>query len=209
MQSIFGKDGLVMKGMVWLSDMVHLQLLWVLFTLAGLVIGGLFPATYALFAVQRQMIRKKSVGQLNKLFWKEYKANFVKANGLGLLSSLLVLGLYLYYQSVINIVGPMRVVFSFVAIGVIVFAAMTVVLTGPVAAHFELNIFQIIKHAVIIEVSCPIHTVAILAATAAFGWSIYQFPVLVPFVSVAIFTYLVMKIANHAFGTLENVMQHA
>lgn len=209
MQAIMDKKSSLMKAMVWLSDMVHIQFLWVVFTLAGLVVGGIFPATYAMFAVQRRLIRKKSSGQLNKLFWEEYKANFIKANILGLLFVLIVLGVYLYYQSVLNITGPLRVIFSFVAFGIVFFTTLTIVFTGPVAAHFDLDVFQIIKHALIVEVSCPIHTIGIIATTVAFIASVYQFPVLVPFVSVAIFTYSVMWIAQHAFGTLEKVMQQS
>lgn len=207
MSSIFQRDSGLMKLMTWVSDMMQVQMLWVLFSLLGMLVGGLFPATYAMFAVLRRLVRDRTQGNLNRLFWEEYRSNFSRSNRLGYtLVGISVLAFFCFRSS-LQFAGQMAPLFMVLALAAGVLSVILFLYTGPVAAHFDLSVGQILKHALIVELSCPLHTAGIAAVLGLFLWSTRAYPVLVPFVSVAIAAYLIMWIAYDAFGQLKRAKE--
>ena len=84
-------SGALYRIMVWITRLAYLHLLWILFTLAGAVIFGLFPSTTAMFAIVRDWLNGKTDRNLFSIFWIYFKAEFWKSNRLGLV----VIGLLL------------------------------------------------------------------------------------------------------------------
>lgn len=78
------KDGIIDQGDFGFN-LILLNILWVAFTLLGLVIFGLFPATIALFAVIRKWILENEDTPILQEFIKRYKAEFKMANVIGIL----------------------------------------------------------------------------------------------------------------------------
>ncbi|MEY8752880.1 YesL family protein [Alkalicoccobacillus gibsonii] len=75
---------------VWFYRLAFINLLWILFTILGLGLFGVFPATVALLATLRQLINQND-GSIFKTFWTFYKEEFIKSNGVGLCVVLLSL----------------------------------------------------------------------------------------------------------------------
>lgn len=72
---------LFIQKLYWFA---YLQLLWLLFTTCGLIIFGIFPATYALFSVWK-MQNNVSTGEVFRSFRNEYFSSFIPLNKAGLI----------------------------------------------------------------------------------------------------------------------------
>lgn len=78
-----------------IAEMVVLNILWILFSLCGMVVLGVFPASFALLErCQAVLSGEGSSGGTLKAFWAAYRHSFVRANVLGYsVGLLLVVGL--------------------------------------------------------------------------------------------------------------------
>lgn len=199
---MFHKDSFAMKVMTWLADMLHVQILWVIGSLSGFVIFGIFPATFAMFAVMREMIHNSRLFNFNRKFIQEYKDNFIKSNlyGYGLLS--IVAMLIIYFRMTLNIEHSLSILFLFLGYGMIVLFSITLLYFPVVYAHFDLNVFQLIRHSFVIMVACPLNTLGMVAGLLGLYLMHSELPILTPFVSIAIFTYALTFVANNAFEKL-------
>ena len=67
----------------WVGQLIEVSVLWVGFTLGGLVVLGMGPATIALCAIMRMWVLGKQPDQpMPSLFWTHYRKEFVRANEL-------------------------------------------------------------------------------------------------------------------------------
>src|SRR4051812_16513904 len=80
----------------WITHFAYLNILWILFTLAGAVVLGIVPSTVAMFAVARKTAMGEEDIPVFKTFWRTYRTEFIRANGLGLL--LTAIGLIWYFD---------------------------------------------------------------------------------------------------------------
>lgn len=79
----------------WFYRLAYLNILWIFFTLIGLVIVGIYPATIALLATLRQMLNQNDTG-IGKTFWHYYKTEFRMSNTLGIMITMV--GLLFYFN---------------------------------------------------------------------------------------------------------------
>ncbi|AVR00232.1 hypothetical protein OBCHQ24_14850 [Oceanobacillus iheyensis] len=85
MNVILNKYVLVLQKIYWFA---YLQALWLLFTLIGLVVLGIFPATHALFTVMKE--RDLSSNKAFHEFRNAFTRSFIKLNGAGILFGLML-----------------------------------------------------------------------------------------------------------------------
>lgn len=198
MSAIFNRDSKAMSVMTWLANMVHVQVLWVLFTLFGLVIGGLFPATFSMHAVLRKLILEKDSFSINKVFWENYKRDFIKSNMIGF--SLLFAGLLVRYYLALSLTlgNSLSPFYTLLSILLSIFFVSFILWFIPVYTHFNVSQKAHLKTALILMFSFPFHTFGMFFAVILFYWSTVHFPVLLPFVSVAILAYLITYIVLDA-----------
>ncbi|KPC99769.1 hypothetical protein LR69_02005 [Geobacillus sp. BCO2] len=79
-------DGKLYRACEWITRLAYINLLWLVFTVFGLVILGIAPATVALFTIVRKwlLFHDHDVPVL-KTFVRTYKGEFWRANRIGLL----------------------------------------------------------------------------------------------------------------------------
>src|SRR5690625_1648074 len=65
---------------VWLMCLAYLNILWLAFSLLGLLIVGFAPATLAMFSVIRKWMMGEKEVAIFPLFWKSYREEFFRAN---------------------------------------------------------------------------------------------------------------------------------
>lgn len=199
---VFHRNSLPMKVMSWLADMLHIQVLWIAYTIAGLVVGGFFPATFAMFAVMREMIHKSQDFSFHKKFKSEYRANFIKSNKLGYTLVIVAIALVFYFRMTINLDGSWAVLFVFLGYGAIILALLSLLYVPVVFAHFDLSISQILRHALIIMIASPVQSLANVVIVILFGVLTQELPALTPFISFAMFSYGITYFAYRAFNRL-------
>lgn len=207
MQRFFSPNSPLMKVMKWIERMFHVQFLWILYSLRGLVVAGLFPATAAMFATMRRLIRIPGGFGLNDYFKKEYKANFKKANGLGYLLVILLFLFILNFRSAQLMEGTAGMIFVILSFVMIVVLFLLLISSWGVMAHYELGILEIIKHTLIIFSVNPLHVVLLLISLVVFGWASWRLGILLPLVLFSMLAYIVMWLvydaANRASGRTE------
>src|SRR5690625_1006749 len=77
-----------------ICKMAYVNVLWIIFTLFGLVAFGFFPSTVALFAVTRKWIMGEHSIPVFTTFWSVFRQEFFKSTWLGI--GLFIIGYILY-----------------------------------------------------------------------------------------------------------------
>ncbi|WP_121609114.1 YesL family protein [Mesobacillus foraminis] len=181
----------------WILKLLILNLLWVMFTMAGLIILGFFPATTALFAVIRKLIMKDESVSIFQLFWSTYKLEFVKSNFLGmvvlLIGAILFMDIYILNKLDPSILNQILVILMFVLI-VIYMAVIAYIF--PVFVHYDTNISGYFKYAIILVIGRPFHTIFMLVIIIALLYLLRWIPGFIPILGFSLFALIVMKITS-------------
>ncbi|AUD14796.1 hypothetical protein CXF77_04495 [Planococcus sp. MB-3u-09] len=185
----------------WGFNLVLLNLLWLLFSFSGLVVLGIFPATAALFAVMRLMIMETDNGSMIKLFWAKFKEEFVAANVVGYM--MLLIGLVLYTDlKVLHYVNQdmLYTILMSTTMVVIFVYLLSLLYIFSVFVHYNLKVWQYPKHAFILVIARPMHTL-IMAILVVFILFLYlQLPVLIVLFGISLISYVLMKFSYLSFS---------
>lgn len=73
------------KFATYLTKIVYINLLWLLFTIFGLVVFGITPASVAALTVIRKVFHQNEDIGIFSLFLKTYKSEFFRSNKFGLI----------------------------------------------------------------------------------------------------------------------------
>lgn len=195
---------------MWITRFTYVSLLWVLFTLLGLVIFGISPATAALFVVTRKWVQKDVEIPIFQTFWNEYKENFWKTNGLGLV--LLAFGYLISIEYIVlsNMEGFMYNIATLFVIGQMILYGIVLIYFFPVYAHFNIEKrFDYYKWPFVIGVVHPILTVILIVLIAVIQFVTFYFlPIPINFVGMALSAYVASWGASLTFGKYESVSNH-
>ncbi len=69
----------------WVMRLAYLNVLWILFSLAGLVAFGLMPATAAMFTVAREWAKGNTDAPVFSVFFRAFKKEWRASQILGLI----------------------------------------------------------------------------------------------------------------------------
>ncbi len=191
----------VMNGFYKFSDCLLklsvTNILWILFSLMGIVIFGFFPATIAMFTVVRKIMLKEDVAVL-RTFWKVYKTEFWKSNLLGLI--LVIIG-YIFYIDLNYLKHSTNVIqFLYAPLLIMNFIyGLSLLYIFPVYAEYKLRIPMLIKNAFLLMVLYPIFTISMILFCIIFYHIMIIVPSLIIFFSGSVTSYILMKFANLAF----------
>ncbi|WP_049568027.1 YesL family protein [Nonomuraea sp. SBT364] len=164
---------------VW---MAQLNLLWIVFTLAGGVVFGIGPATLAAYALARRHAQGESI-QAWAEFRDAYRREFARGSLLVLpvaVLAVVLVGNYLYFLTLGPDLGVWRLA-TFVAL--LVLAGVGTFL-GPLYAHYDLPIRGYIPKASLLALTRPASTVLLLFALWAIVYVTMTLPVLAPVISI-------------------------
>ncbi len=181
----------------WVMRLAYVNFLWVFFTMSGLVLFGFFPATVAMFAVVRKWVRKETDVPVFNLFWKTYKADFLKSNLLGLIISFAGFVLYFNFTVIEDAVTP---ALKWLYIPYIIITAMyilTLLYIFPVFVHFNIKIREVFRNAFILMTVSPLITCSKVVLTGVLCFLFLQFPGVIPFFSGSLIAILLMFLSNN------------
>jgi uncharacterized membrane protein YesL len=182
----------------WVTRLMYVNILWILFTFLGVVVLGFFPSTTAMFAVIRKWVMKQDI-PVFKTFWTVYKSEFVKSNGVGLI--ILALGCFLYsnIKIVEAITLPILKLLYIPNVMVVLIFILTLLYIFPVLVHFNVGVKGVIKNAIILMTINPITTFIMAVLTGFFFFILMKFPGFIPFFSGSIPAFLLMFFSNYVF----------
>jgi uncharacterized membrane protein YesL len=189
---------------VWIFRLAYLNILWLLFTILGAVIIGFFPATIAMFAVERKWIQGNSDFNIFQHFWSTYKQEFVKINLLGyaitFVGTLLVIN-YFISTSFNNAIGDLL---SWLLLGLMLLCTVVVIYIFPVYVHYDVKYADYIKHAFVIGVSSPLMTLLILLSFMSYFYIVTIFPGILPLYTGSMLSFAIMWFAHCTFIKIES-----
>ena len=189
--------------MEWIMKCALVHFLWILFTLAGGIVFGLYPATTALFSTIRDWLRGKHDVPVFRTYWKYYKMNFLKSNQLGLFITVIILLIgmnlqYIMFNHNQHLTWTHAPLFAFMLLFLLFLFYIF-----PVFAHFELPVFQMIKQAFLIMMIHPIHTGFMILCMIMLAVIIRFIPALAFLFGTTGYAFITMWLAMHAFQGIE------
>jgi uncharacterized membrane protein YesL len=200
----YGIWGGLHKMMDWISKVALLNLLWIGFSLLGLIIFGFFPSTVAMFAVVRKWILGEEETPIIRTFWTAYKKEFKKSNLLGLIivlvGAVLLLDL-LFIQHFSNTFTT--ILYVPLLIISLIFVCM-LFYTIPIFVHYDMKPLQVIKNSFFVMLINPIETFFMLVGSFVICFALTYVPPISLLFSGNLLALLFMKPAFNAFNKIGN-----
>ncbi|WP_338781240.1 YesL family protein [Metabacillus sp. FJAT-52054] len=187
------------RGMEWTMRFAYVQLLWLVFTIAGLGIFGVFPATVCMYTVMRKWLRGESEAPILETFKKTWRSEWKKANLIGLFFLLAGFVLYFYLRFAISLEGIAGMALYLLLAMALFIYGITFLFVFPAYVHFQSGVRRAVKLALIFALSYPFHSVSMLAAVAGFYFLAVVLPAMMPFISFSLLGFSIMFTANLAF----------
>lgn len=198
-----GLTGGIYKISLWIMRLSLANLLWILFTILGAVIFGIFPATTALFTIIKKWIKKEYDFAIFKTFWVAYRDDFKKSNIVGFI--LLTIGVFLYFDfKILNLYeNQLLKIIQILLVGISIFYIVTVTYIFPVLVHYKASALLSIKNAFLVGMLAPLTTLSIVLSTIIIAYLSLYLPGLFVFFTVSILSMIHMLFANRELRKID------
>ncbi|WP_058308849.1 YesL family protein [Gracilibacillus massiliensis] len=183
----------------WITRFAYVNILWMAFTIIGLGIFGLFPATVAMFTLIRQWIMGNTDEPVFTRFWQTYKKEFLKSNLIGLVFYVISLLFYINFQFIQFYQGGF---YNVVKVPLYIFMlaiSLTLIYIIPTFVHYELRFLDIWKNAFLVMLIHPLHNISMVVGAGAVLYVMYSFPGALFFFGASLVGYIIMGTCYHAF----------
>ncbi|MGP4038486.1 YesL family protein [Gracilibacillus sp. D59] len=178
---------------------VYLNILVIVFSLLGLIFFGFFPAMTAAFYIVRKWLTGYSDIKITKHFYKVFKKEFFKSNGVGLL--LTMIGLLLYINlTIADMINHSLVHLSYFPIlTVFVLFLCLSLFVIPIYIHFRSSLLSVIKHAFLLLFVDPLNTLLLLITVSIFCMIMKTIPGFIPVCGLSGLALIVMHFSLKTF----------
>ncbi|MFD2706152.1 YesL family protein [Salibacterium lacus] len=201
------RDGLLFMFIIsfcrWVCYFFYLNVMWAACTLLGGVIFGIAPSTAALFSVARRTCLGEEEVKVFRTFWKSYKTEFFKANGLGL--SLIGFGLLWYFNLNFfrSFEGALFTALNvFMIVTGIVFIFMLVYIF-PTYVHYRMKLFQYIKYSIALSFLNTANVLLIIISLLAAYYFFISFPGFIPICGVSLLAQINMWLVYQSLKKMQ------
>lgn len=194
----------------WIMRLAYVNVLWLIFSSAGLIIFGLFPATTAMFSVIRSWIIHDLDSPVFKTFWKSYKADFIQSNIIGYFMLMIGYLLYINFMYIQTMAGKPIITLFFVLFFTFCLTFGVILLyIFPILVHYQLKTIEAIKSAFLIGLLSPFYTLLMISGMAAAYLLISFIPGMIPFFSGSLIALFIMANAYRAIIKVDHTTKHS
>lgn len=142
----------LLKGCERIANLVYLNLLWGVFSLVGLGVFGVSPATVAvIYLLRKQKQQQMSEGELLREFAQVYRKHFINANKVGLILIALCIGVFASGIFMIETNAPLLIKSMLVL--TLTGLVMIILLTMPLYERQQTGPLETIKVALLLGLS--------------------------------------------------------
>ena len=190
----------------WITRFAYVNLLWITFTIFGLVVFGFMPATVSMFAVVRRWVQGDQDIKIFNTFWESYRKEFFKANIIGYI--LLIIGYVLSIELKILRASDqlMYLIASYGVIAVIVLYLIVLMYFFPIFVHFNLKSSEYLKWPFIIGIIHPILTIFLLVILGVLYYiTVQNLPILLFLFGGSVTAFILTWGASQTFSKFEKV----
>ncbi|MBM7580126.1 YesL family protein [Jeotgalibacillus terrae] len=192
------------KASYWMIRAAYLNILWILFTVIGLGIFGLFPATVAMFTIAKQwMIEKDLSLKIFKQFTHVYFQQFVKANLYGVIFGVIAYIIYIDFMFIYSNEQLGIYLLPVIGLMAVIFTAM-LAFFFPVYVHFELSFWKYLKQTFLITIASPFQYVIILLSAIALGFLITLLPGIIPLFTGSVMALIITYLTGQSLHQIQN-----
>ncbi|MBM7553144.1 YesL family protein [Thalassobacillus pellis] len=170
----------------WIMRLAVVNGLWFLFSLRGLLIGGIFPATAAVLGLARKWLMGQEEVKLWKTFKQIYRQEFVIANTIGWILTIFGGLLYLNYKVIAGSGGEVLFIVPFAFYLLLFFYTIVALWVFPLMVHYKTGWRQYLKNALIIGVTKLHYTLAIAVVVFAVLYYSLEYPGMIPFFTISL-----------------------
>ncbi|WP_453991038.1 YesL family protein [Bacillus nitroreducens] len=192
-----------MEFLNWLVQLAYVQLLWGLFTLLGVGIVGLFPATNAMYSIIRKWLSGNTDVPVFSFMWNTYKKEFIKSNLYFYSFVLIGMIFYFYFKLFQSQESLLHAILTIVLFIVLIFYCIGFMIAIPIYAHFDLKLRSFYKMTLYTIFSFPFHMITIIVIHVLFYLLISYIPGLAPFISFSILAFAVTVIMRLVFTKMD------
>ncbi|MFD1780990.1 YesL family protein [Fredinandcohnia salidurans] len=191
---------------VWVTRLVYINLLWIVFSLLGLGVLGIFPATAALFSViRRWVLRENEEIKVFPTFWNAYKSSFKDSQFIGYILTAIGALLYFDYHFFTAHEGPIFFAIKIVTLGAIFIFIMIALYIFPLYAHFQLKLFTYFKNAFFIGLSQLLISILMVISTVILFYALMRFSGFLFIFGLTLPAFWVTWLSHLAFRRVEKI----
>lgn len=190
--------------LTWITRLAFVNFLWILFSILGLFVGGIFPATIAALGVSRKWLMSERDIPILKTFKELYRRDFVASNILGWILTLIGILLYINFRVILNLEDEVFVAVPFAFYLLLFFYTILTIWSFPLLSHYNGTIRQHLKNSIIIGISKIHHTISIVIILFAISYFSLEFPGVIPFFSISIIMLSWAWISFKTFSQIDN-----
>ncbi|MEK4403638.1 MULTISPECIES: YesL family protein [Sporosarcina] len=193
-------SGFIYNVFEWITRFAYLNLLWILFSLAGGIIFGFFPATIAMFAITREWLKGNTEKPILKAFWEYYRRDFLKSNLLGIFISIII---FLITIDIIYIQSNTNGDLTWTYIPLFAFMLLFIMLLFyifPAFVHYDIKVQYVMKNSFFIMLINPFNSLLIILCLVPLFFIMKGFPALAFIFGGSSYAYITMWISLHAFN---------
>lgn len=151
-------DSIIKLGS-WIYNFFMLQALWVLYSLKGVVVLGVFPATISVSQVLYRSFKEENLNfSIFSEFKDAYNTNFKRSNQVGYIY--LLIYLFLYVDLRISNVFIQSIILHTILILLLLIVIALSLYSFIVIIRYELSLKNIFKQSFFVALSVPTHTIA-------------------------------------------------
>lgn len=149
----------LMQVFEWIYRLLFLNILWLIFTIGGVIVFGLFPSTVSMFHITKEWLAGNTDLPLFKTFFSKFKEEFLRSQLLGAI--LLVIGGLLYFdiQFFFQKEGAIFYMLRYLMITVGFVYLIMLPLVFPLFVQEKLKLGEFLKNVLIISILRIFHSV--------------------------------------------------
>ncbi len=202
--NILKNDGSLYKVTEWVSRLVYVNILWIVFTIMGLGIFGIMPATISMLGIIKKWFDGKENVEVFKEYWQIYKANFIKINIIGLIMFVIGLVLIIDLRYFNSLSGVHYLIIRYFIYLIIFLYFIDLIYIFPITIQYQLRKRDIIKNALFFGFLSPLETLQMILGLIGVTFLFRVLPSLLPFLGVSIPVLVIIWASEKAIKKVEN-----
>ncbi|MCM3413474.1 YesL family protein [Metabacillus litoralis] len=187
----------------WIFRLVVLNVAWIFYSVLGLFVAGIFPATAAMLSVARKWILGEHDIKIFQTFKNAYRQEFATANILGWILTITGVILYVNFQLMKNSVSVFSVVTPFAFYLMVFFYMILLIWAFPMLVHYKATWRQHLKNAIIVGLSKIHYTIMCGLAIFAILFLSLSYPGIIPFFTISVLGIGVMWVTLRVFTKMD------
>lgn len=200
------------EGMIWkvyriaevITRILFINILWIVFSLMGLLLLGFFPATAAMFSVVRKWILGEKDIPIFKTFWQNYKTGFIQTNLLGFALVLIGSILYIDLRFFQSAEGSITKLLSFLFLFLLLLYFIVLLYIFPIYVHYQFKTLEYIKYALIMAIGRPLQSLMMVLGSVLILILLRMIPILTLYFGGSVLGYVLMWISMKSFSLEES-----